>query len=54
MKYTTKGIPWKLIKTVSCSSGSEAVGLELKIKKRILKSPLMMIRIMRAKNQSKR
>ncbi|MDD7885048.1 GIY-YIG nuclease family protein [Flavivirga sp. 57AJ16] len=33
-KYTTKGIPWKLIKTYRCSDRSEAVRLERKVKKR--------------------
>ena len=36
-KYTTKGIPWRLIKTIPCSSRSEAVRLELRIKKRGIK-----------------
>ncbi|WP_223549092.1 GIY-YIG nuclease family protein [Aestuariivivens sp. NBU2969] len=33
-KYTTKGIPWKLIETYICPNRSEAVRLERKIKKR--------------------
>jgi len=33
-KYTTRGIPWKLIKTYNCKDRSEAVRLEQKIKKR--------------------
>lgn len=33
-KYTTKGIPWVLIKTYNCDSRSEATQLERKIKKR--------------------
>ena len=33
-KYTTRGIPWKLIKTYNCEDRSEAVRLEQKIKKR--------------------
>ncbi|WP_366141015.1 GIY-YIG nuclease family protein [Seonamhaeicola sp.] len=36
-KYTTKGIPWELIKTYLCSNRSEAVQLERKIKKRGIK-----------------
>jgi putative endonuclease len=36
-KYTTKGIPWKLIKTYNCNSVSEALILERKIKKRGIK-----------------
>jgi putative endonuclease len=32
--FTSKGIPWILITTFSCNSRSEAVVLELKIKKR--------------------
>ncbi|MGB5170453.1 GIY-YIG nuclease family protein [Eudoraea sp.] len=33
-KYTSKGIPWILIKSYKCNSRSEAVSLETKIKKR--------------------
>ncbi|MBC3757597.1 GIY-YIG nuclease family protein [Hyunsoonleella sp. SJ7] len=33
-KYTTKGMPWVLIKVYHCSSRSEAVRLERKVKKR--------------------
>ena len=33
-KFTKKGFPWKLIKTIEHSTRSEAVGLEIKIKKR--------------------
>ncbi|MGB5819706.1 MAG: GIY-YIG nuclease family protein [Saonia sp.] len=33
-KYTSKGIPWKLVRTYNCDSRSEAVRLERKIKKR--------------------
>lgn len=32
--YTSKGIPWELIHTFECINRSEAVQLELKIKKR--------------------
>jgi putative endonuclease len=32
--YTSKGIPWLLIATFECTSKSDAVQLELKIKKR--------------------
>lgn len=36
-KYTTKGIPWVLVKTFECSSRSKATVLERKIKKRGIK-----------------
>jgi putative endonuclease len=36
-KYTTRGIPWVLVKTYDCDSRSSAVGLERKIKKRGIK-----------------
>ena len=36
-KYTTKGIPWVLIKTYNFASRSEAMRLEKKIKKRGIK-----------------
>ncbi|WP_242119545.1 GIY-YIG nuclease family protein [Aestuariivivens sediminicola] len=36
-KYTTRGMPWKLIDAYSCSNRSEAVRLERKIKKRGIK-----------------
>jgi putative endonuclease len=36
-KYTSKGIPWVLIKTYTCMTRSEALGLELKIKGRGIK-----------------
>ena len=36
-KYTTKGIPWKLVTTYNCKDRSEAVRLEQKIKKRGIK-----------------
>ncbi len=36
-KYTTKGIPWKVVKTYDCKDRSEAVRLEQKIKKRGIK-----------------
>ena len=32
--YTSKGIPWESIHTFECKNRSEAVQLELKIKKR--------------------
>jgi len=32
--FSSKGIPWILIKSFECSSRSKAVKLELKIKKR--------------------
>jgi putative endonuclease len=35
--YTSKGIPWILIKTFECASRSSAIQLELKIKKRGIK-----------------
>jgi len=35
--FTSKGIPWILITTIECKSRSEAVQLELKIKKRGIK-----------------
>ena len=35
--FTSKGIPWILITTFSCNSRSEAVVLEMKIKKRGIK-----------------
>lgn len=33
-KYTSRGIPWILIRSYKCRSRSEAVRLEMKIKKR--------------------
>ena len=36
-KYTSKGVPWVLVKTYSCNLRSEAVQLEKKIKKRGIK-----------------
>ena len=36
-KFTSKGIPWKLIHTFPCSTRSEAVKLESLIKKRGIK-----------------
>ena len=33
-KYTKKGIPWTIVKTIEFSSRPEAVRLEMKIKKR--------------------
>ena len=33
-KYTSKGIPWILVKSYKCNGRSEAVRLETKIKKR--------------------
>ncbi|WP_445386651.1 GIY-YIG nuclease family protein [Robiginitalea sp. IMCC44478] len=36
-KYTSKGIPWILIKTFECESAIEAVRLEKKIKSRGIK-----------------
>ncbi len=35
--FTSKGCPWVLIVSIECSSRSEAVQLELKIKKRGIK-----------------
>jgi putative endonuclease len=32
--FTQKGIPWKLIVSIECKSRTEAVQLEIKIKKR--------------------
>ncbi|GAA4951835.1 hypothetical protein GCM10023314_26600 [Algibacter agarivorans] len=36
-KYTSKGVPWFLVKTYNCSSRSEAMQMERKIKKRGIK-----------------
>ncbi|WP_369411549.1 GIY-YIG nuclease family protein [Longitalea luteola] len=36
-KFTSTGIPWILITTFNCKSRSEAVVLEMKIKKRGIK-----------------
>ena len=33
-KYSSKGIPWKLVVSFDCENRSEAVRLEMKIKKR--------------------
>ena len=33
-KYTSKGVPWKLIKTYACKDRSQAMRLERVIKKR--------------------
>jgi putative endonuclease len=35
--YTSKGIPWRLMHHFECASRSEAVQLEMKIKKRGIK-----------------
>jgi putative endonuclease len=32
--FTSKGMPWTLVKLIECDSRTEAVGLERKIKKR--------------------
>jgi putative endonuclease len=32
--FTSKGIPWEMIKIFECSSKTEAIKLEMKIKKR--------------------
>ncbi|WP_411032343.1 GIY-YIG nuclease family protein [Spongiimicrobium sp. 3-5] len=36
-KYTSKGVPWKLVKIYGCRTRSEAVQKESKIKKRGIK-----------------
>jgi len=36
-KFTSKGIPWVLVVKFECNTRSEAVKLELKIKKRGIK-----------------
>jgi putative endonuclease len=36
-KYTSKGMPWVLVKTFPCADRSEAVVLERRIKKRGIK-----------------
>ncbi len=36
-KYTSKGVPWILIKVYNCGNRSEAIVLERKIKKRGIK-----------------
>jgi len=36
-KYTSKGVPWNLVKIYNCASRSEAIILERKIKKRGIK-----------------
>lgn len=36
-KYTSKGVPWNLVKVYNCTSRSEAIILERKIKKRGIK-----------------
>jgi putative endonuclease len=36
-KYTSKGMPWKLINSYFCDTRSEALQLESKIKKRGIK-----------------
>ena len=35
--FTSKGIPWKLITRIKCKNRSEAMGLEIQIKKRGIK-----------------
>jgi len=35
--FTSKGIPWKLIAKIECKSRSDAMGLEIQIKKRGIK-----------------
>ncbi len=36
-KYTSKGVPWTLVKKYDCCSRTEAIRLEQKIKKRGIK-----------------
>jgi putative endonuclease len=36
-KYTTKGVPWSLVKNYNCANRSEAIILERRIKKRGIK-----------------
>jgi putative endonuclease len=36
-KYTSKGMPWRLVNTYSCVDRTEAMKLERKIKKRGIK-----------------
>jgi putative endonuclease len=36
-KFTSKGVPWVLVIKIECQSGSEAIQLELRIKKRGIK-----------------
>ena len=36
-KFTSKGVPWKLIWNETLKTGSEAIQLEIKIKKRGIK-----------------
>jgi putative endonuclease len=40
-KYTSKGVPWELITSFEVNSRSEAVNLEMKIKKRGIKRYLL-------------
>ena len=35
--FSSKGIPWKLITRIECKNRSEAMGLEIQIKKRGIK-----------------
>jgi putative endonuclease len=35
--FTSKGIPWEMIKTIACTSKTEAIVLEKRIKKRGIK-----------------
>ena len=35
--FTSKGIPWKIIAKIECNSRSDAMGLEIQIKKRGIK-----------------
>jgi putative endonuclease len=36
-KYTTKGVPWSLVRSYNCTDRSEAILLERRIKKRGIK-----------------
>ena len=40
-KSTKSGIPWQLVTTIDCDNRSEAVKLEMKIKKRGIKRYLL-------------
>jgi putative endonuclease len=44
--FTSKGVPWEMIKIIECSSKSEAIILENRIKKRGIKRYLQDIQIL--------
>jgi putative endonuclease len=44
--FTSKGVPWILIHSIGCETRSEAIRLELKIKKRGIKRYLQDVKVL--------